>query len=754
MMRWLALLTLLVLPTSSFANQVMVSVGQLSDATRLVLTFEERPEWTTVLADGQLVLSFQDDRIDVSAVVSNAFLADTRIANLTTADDGTTLGITYNCNCVPKVFAYGSESLVIELRDNVALSRVGEVQTTSPVQPEIPRQSSLPVGRAAQDPTIANRASSDIPPADTIVVYPPNPPNFGWKPTRTELDLVATLGVAMDLSDGRAVQLISRELSRAAAQGLINATDTSSERRTNGETPGSLSAIEGRSNLSVVTSVDRDVFRTRDVVRPTNQGAICFSDSEVDLTAWGDTAEFATLGRLRRDALAENGEVQAAGALAIARYYIALGFGSEAKVAAKFAKDGARKDLILAMADIVDHGFSDASILEGQIFCDGKVALWAALAKPIDAASAPTSVKIILQTFSALPTHIRAHLGPVLAERLRSIGLEDEARNAVNAVARGGMQSNESELVSARLELGGTRPDKARQTLTSISNGTDVTAAEALLELLLDAERRDMAPNPAWVEDAPSLARATEGTDVAAAVNLAGLRGRIALGQFDKLRKALGEETPGLTDGTRNDLSISALVAAAKKADDLTFLKSELGFSKLQNIGDIPREGRLEIAERLSNLGLAARAEAYLPSTPTGNDEVGTVAKVLANLGREDQAIQLLSIVEDGESTRQLGETLAQAGMDSAAIEAFQDGGFVDEAIRAAIRAGDWDWISSNADQDSDVGLSAATRALTAPAVQPSSFNEPINGALIATSRDRRRGARTLLEQTNLSGGS
>ena len=751
-MRLFLLISFSVAASISYANQVLVSVGQLEDSTRLVLTFEDRPEWKVSNRPKEMTLTFEATALEVDIENGNNFVVGTRISQLTLGSEGRSITFELNCDCKADVYPYGASSLIVEVKESVVLADVRDVLLNAPRQPEPPvsieefdlkfQESGEQVAR----PTVVPLAS-----VDSLFIYPPNLPDLSWRSSGLKLDLVETLGFSMGSeTESQAVTLLSRGLSRASAQGLVNAQPPM-QRPTGGSRTRNDHLLDGRSNLSIVTGFERSNLSGRSSTGLTDQGRVCYQDSEVDLMAWGDTNDFRTLGLLRKEATAESGSVLPEGAFAIARYYIALGFGAEAKNVATYMNAGFQKDLVLAMADIVDHGSSSSDVFDAQIFCDGKVALWAALAKPIATGAAPASGKSILATFSAWPPHLRAHLGPVLAERLRSLGLEDEARNAVNAVARGGLQSNESELVTARMELGGTRPDKARGTLVEISNGTDVTAAEALLELLLDAERRNMAPNPAWVEDAPSLARATEGTEIAGSVNLAGLRGRIELDQFDKLRQALEERTPGLNDTTRTKLAISALVAAAQRANDEAFLRSELGFSKIAKIEAMDRAARLIVAERLLGIGLPERAEKYLPTSPETVEEAQIVAGILDGLGRTDQAIELLSQHTETENLRRLAQLLSQTGMNEQALQAFQKSGALRDAIGAAMRAGDWDWLSENGNIEAEDTLAETTQILTVPLPEVEESNQPMNGALIGSSQERRKSARELLERTRLS---
>lgn len=535
-------------------------------------------------------------------------------------------------------------------------------------------------------------------------------------------------------AQSRAVELLGNEFSRAATQGLIEAQEAPIQTNQT-DISGNLGE---RANLSVTNGIDRDIAASPNV-SPTAAGAICLSDRDVDVANWGDAKDSKQLGKLRTQAIAENGEITSKGALKLARFYIAMGFGSEAKKLARYVKNPSDIDLMIALADIVDTGGSDSPALKGQIFCDGAVAMWAALAKPLSENEAPKSTNAILAAFSSLPFHLRVHLGPHLAERFRKAGLGEQARNVLNATLRSGPKSVESKLAKAKLELSGPKPIQARNELVEISNGTDVSAAKALLELLEDAQSDQRQPEVAWVEDVPSLVRATQGTDVASELNLAGLMGLISLDRFDDVRLALKKEAPGLTDLTRSRLAANALSKAAKDGSDEAFIRSVVGFPKYIDENTLERNERFEIAERLARLGLFQRAASFLPRLPESITERRTTSKVLSNLGQTASAIE---VIEDQsqELLPELGVLYARTGYIQEALASLSDGDQNEVATFLAIQAGEWDWVAENGTHDASFATQALRNSIELDTAQP------INAALIKQAETRRDQAIRLLK--------
>jgi hypothetical protein len=546
--------------------------------------------------------------------------------------------------------------------------------------------------------------------------------------------VIDELSIGSLRGQSRAVELLGQEFSRAASQGLIEAEEMPSQSNT---IP--TRSLENRANLSVVTGIDRDIAVLTNLP-PTTSGAICVPDNEVDLTNWGDPEDRNVLGTLRSAAVAENGNVTPEGAKALARYYIALGFGAEATALTQHIENQEDRRIINAMAEILDKGGSKSKVLDGQVFCQGAVSFWAALARPLTPNEIPTDTGHILNTFSGLPFHLRSHLGPLLAERLRDAGLEEEARNAVNSVTRRGTQTDGSRLVSAQFGLEGTRPDLSRKELLQLSQGTDETAAKALLELLKDAHKRNVPPDPAWVDDVPSLVRATEGTAVASELNIAGLRGLISLSRFDDLRLALNEEGPGITDASRRELAASALTTAAGSATDVVFLRSALGLTKFIQVQDIDRKERLATANRMIGLGLVELASSFLPNAPSSVEERLTASQVSEASGDIEFALTVLGPAASDAPT-EIAELLAKSGDTEAALSSFLSGGAEERATRLAMQTGNWEWVESN-------GLSAVSEAAEALRASPQeSSATPQNGLLLEHTQSRRAKAAQLLEQ-------
>lgn len=716
----------------SQADLVRVSAGEHSSFTRIVLDFNNRPRWKTEsLPTGQRIMfqtetAFKFDLSRVFRTIGRQRLGDIRPYGY----NGLELDVV--CDCVTSFEVNGTDVIVIDIRDEMTDQMPAPTQTDA----------------ATAVPETLSTLSSNRNTPTTL----PQP----WKDRiiaggeREGVDIPSVLGeLSFSLPEqdqSVAVELLGRALSRAAAQGLIAASPDSAPRSlpTRSMDEGS---IDTRSNVSVTTGIDLVVQPFEAIIPPTDNGTVCLSDSQVAVASWGNPNDMERLGELRTAAVAESGDLDPAGAADLARFYVSLSFGAEAAVVASMLPDTPEREIIEAFADIMDWGQTESSVFDGQVFCEGEVALWAILAAPIGRSDAPETPNHILATFSALPAHLRSHLGPLVSERLRAAGLESAARTSINAVTRGGKKTEESTLAIARLDLSSSRAEAAREVLSDLSNGTDLTAAEALLELMRDAENRGMAPNPSWVEDAPTLVGALEGTDIATDLNLAGLRGLIALGRYNEFRAALIEDTPGLNSRTRKSLAIRALAEAAKNADSLQFVKAEIGLANVTSASDFSSDERLAIAQRLLDLGFPDRSLRYFSNDPESLVELEARSEALITGGKADEAIRFLESSALPGTQNVLGRAFVASGLYDEALSTFEMSGEVPEAISAALRIGNWSWI---AEIDSPE-LSEPVATLIEPISASSINDEAPNGQLIDASRTRRRHVESILNATSLA---
>lgn len=757
---------LALLPRAVAAEQVSISSGEYDGFTRLVVSFELLPEWTAGRKGSGYILDFKSKQgFDFNVENALQSLRRGRITDLDVMPDRRSLSIAVGCDCAAEIFAVSGRRIVVDIRPRPfgAWARhetemadddgVGQLAIIEDIEwvvdseddPQVGRQSFSDERPARLDPLPPLIDASEAFLLRPFDEFPDSDPILG--PLRDEPEQLQLPLTSSPSSNDGVIDILSNQLSRAISQGLVEKADEleAPERAANDATGETGTASQ---NFRSLTVFDRDTSQTEAFSEATASGIRCFSGVETELSEWGDPIGARDLGSIRRSAVAEDGMITQAGRLRLARYYLSLGFGAEARHLALGMPKSDARDLIEAIGEILDHGKSGSDIFEGQITCQGAVSLWALLAKPVSQADLPQSTDAILASFSALPRHLRSHLGPVLSERLRRAGEPENARTALNAVTRAGGGSRRQDLTAARLALIGTNAEEARKELERLTRGTDFTSAEALVELLLDAQRRSEPPKENWVDDAPSLIRATQGTDIAEKLSISALRSHVPLGRFDALRRSLNTELPGLTSDVRTSIAKLALTAISQIEDDDEFVRSEIGFSKLVSPEDLPEVGDVALIERLYDLGLPQRALRYLPVLPETQNSLALTSKVLLANGSVEQAMALVQDSETASSKAIRAQILDLRGDLLKSAEAYLEIEDLDRATLKAMRSGSWEWLVDAGPLEASA-LVQSLNETSSPKFPDT--NRPENfSALISRSKNRRTSAQALLELTEV----
>lgn len=737
------------------ADGVSVRAGEHAGFTRVVFEFPRRPDWTAGRTqfgyEIHLAGEVEIDPLDIRKAFEN--IGRDRIAAVDLLDNGTGFRIEIACRCAAEIFTLSDRLIVFDVRDgppgiwaqyeaplpHSEATNIAEIDV-----PSFPNVSQIELLSGTQSSPIEAAKGHEVPSgvpfqheiiSDSVGLYD--------QPGRQSF-------IGSQLSEGTpefderqpqsAVADLGKEFSRAIAQGLVDPIfpgtfQTEPAAPTNG-------TETARPNIDARTAID-DFFRPSDGIASASPApSSCIRNSSIDVAAWALEVPVLGVGSSRSLIIGDNGLVDEEAVLRLSRQYIALGFGAEALAVARLLPDGREKKIIAALGHILDGREGEFEVLSGQLECPGAVAFWALLSKPVRNVDLPKSTDGILETFSGLPKHIRSNLGPLFSDRLRQAGEPEDARIALNAVSRVGGGSRRQDLTASRLGLLGTNADKARTELRRLSKNTDLTAAEALFDLLLDAQNRGVSPEPDWVDDAPSLIRATQGTSVADNLSVAHLRSSIALNRFDFVRRSIFLKVPGVTEQVAKRLAAEALVAAAVTAGDDTFLRSEVGFTLYAAPEDFKAEERVKIASRLLSLGLAERAMAYLAEENSDIDYQKTKARALLSM---DMAQEALELTELGQLPDIRAAALDQLLRPKEAASIYADLGETNLAARRALQAGD---ISGSLKLDAEV-ISDALGVLSSP-----TLSSPSDGTLLQIAEEaaaRKQAALRLLTETEVS---
>lgn len=524
-------------------------------------------------------------------------------------------------------------------------------------------QLNLDAADADQDTTVAEPQSE--PPAPEMTAQNSDLPDVNLLLDMEETTRAATVNASE--------QRLLQQIGRAANQGLL---DVAVADGADPDEPRQLDPL-GRSdrplnplnNISVTSAIDRETGLM--VTRGGEEAADdhCLPDRKLALHNWGNDTPFSDqLAELRKELVREFDDVNPASVRALVKLYLYFGFGAEAKAMLSLLPEGrvdeSQREIYIALAALLDgealginHPFA------GQQGCESESSFWAAMADGTIKRSADTDA--IQQTFSRLPPHLRASLGPKVSTLFAEAGNRHIAEAILRSVNRSGMeyipQLNLAEAAIAELE--GDTEVVAEKLTEEVAERTE-TAPIALIDLiaLSYAERTALSP------DVPELAASYElesrdtalGADLRSAEIVAlALTGSFALA-FEEL------EDLTLLDGpaARADVMEPLMTLLTERADDVTFLQHALVFAQNSTATEAAPVAEI-MARRLLDLGFAEQAETTLKKLalePENESRRLMMAEAALGMGKPHNALVELMGLDGSKANRLRAEALWRNG--------------------------------------------------------------------------------------------
>lgn len=733
---------------AGIAQTVAVRSGEHAQFTRLVLALPERADYTLTRSEGRADLVFADRRLSFDTAAVFERIPKTRLDGISALPEKQGLRLALACDCIVETFWFAAASLVIDIRPAPATvaARAAPVAPSGP--PRRARRAHVKPRPLPTPPPHATTAARLVSRAFAAAA----PPAGAGKPAAPD---------EAKLAESR--ENLIREVGRAASQGLLTPrasrprpkplpADAPPRPGAEASAPDAAPPMPG-SHLRARTSIDRDM-RAAIGARPGSGAEPCLAPARVDVTAWGDEAPFGQqLAPLRARLLGEFDIPDRRTALALARLYIFFGFGAEARqVLDQFTDPDAADPVLHAMAAILEETDTGAAaaVLSGQMTCAPAVALWSALSYP----EIPTDMALdgdaVLLGLSALPAHLRAWLGPVLARRLQAAGYGRESAAARRILNRGAATATpETRLLEAEIALADGETGPGEAALSEIVAGNAGPSAEALLRLIDSRLKRGAEISYETAQLAGAYAVEYRDQPLGVALAEAYLAALAASGAFDdafaELGRVLGETGAGRA-GIRARLS--GILAA--RATDFDFLHHAL-------TGSVSAPDALDpaiannIADRLFSLGFRTEAAAYVAAA-AGGDAGRTRALLRARIalaeGRPRQAeVELLG--RDGQDANLVrAEARAMVGEHAAARILFDAAGADEAARREAWLARDWEDLADTG----ETAQAALARLKLAAARPPEIADSPgilaRNAAIVENSQELRTVIAGLLAAT------
>lgn len=683
---------LLMFPGLAAAEPVIVRSGEHATFTRLVFDFagRETAELSAVPGGYQIEVNGWRDGYDLSQVFR--YIPRTRLREIERVPGSAALFLRLGCDCAVQTFYSDGTKLVVDIQD-----------------PKIEPKRIRPPKRSVNamfDGPVQLVQGTDVDELPPLGLTSQAPPAFsGTLPLLTEplAPVVNTDGLT---------NAFAQELARAAAQGLIDPTDVLV-----GDTADRLPVA----NINIESAVDRALGRADQDGIPSAFPGACRSPRHFAVSDWADSdTPLATqIGTLRLALLDGQDRPNEAAVRALARLYIYMSFGAEARqLVDKYALDGDDAQVLAALGDLMDLSAEASTVLTSQIECDGPGALWAVLSLGYLPDDLAVDRRQILLAYTTLPAHLRRHFGPRLSQIFADAG-DTDGVSTIGAAVERVSRANDPDLILSRAfdPMEAEANERALQSLARGGNPDEAEALALVIERLLAGG--ETVPEP-FIENAAILAFERFGSPSSQRLKSLEIRSRLANGEVELAIQtfAAAEEEDALPPGEGAVLSGQATRALIEKAVDAEFLQLSLDpysdglFRRVD-----PALARM-VSRRLLTLGFPDRAAAVSPPGALGDDDADNAyaAELALVKGDTGTALRLTQRARTTDALRVRARALSAAGRHAEAAQAFARLEKTDESVAESWRASDWTRLM---DVSEDARGEVATAVLDLREVEP-----------------------------------
>lgn len=762
---FLSALVSLTLATQGFAAPVTVRSGEHGTFTRLVFSLpKDRAGWELGKSQAGYVLALEDLKADFKTKEVFDRIDRGRLIDLRPSNAGGQINLVLGCDCRAEAFVVDGGLLVVDIHD--------------PSEPDSP-----PPDDGVEKDRV--NSASDLSKLEKTPGLIPNPTALETR----QISLPLNPGMAGQVSVGLALvpdithtdpdELLDRQsrtlvaqkrlleqLGRAATQGLLQPVEpiefdtprprsfVAQEDHANAEAePTAPNLSQGGSeisnvNFSAATSIDKDMLKSVGGLMLAGHSNTCLENSFFELGTWAkETPLPEQVGYWRGKLFSETDQIDPEAMTSLARLYLHFGFGAEAREVLRLAKKEDERTLVnSALARLVDGvDPPENPSLSNQMHCGTKVALWSMLAASQVLPSDEINVSSVLFTFSALPAHLRLHLGPELSHRLLSSG-NAEAAQTVLSFARRGLQENEPHLTlaDAQIDLSKGRYKEAIKGLETVVEANRDISPSALVALV----QTYASENIALPEDTAALVAAFalehRNGPMGPSLRRSLVTARALAGQF----KAGDAE---LTEIEKRDGSVEAFgirsdlyVRLSEKAGDIAFLTLVMDRKDDLASGLSDKSANM-VAERLLSLGFPRQAGALLRGSASGKEGRGRRVLrsrvALAEFKPHNAEAELLGL--SGEDIDMLrAQARALSGDHGVAHRLYDSLNEPEAAQRSAWLSSDWSTLSRS--DDPAYAAIATLAAAPAASTETGSTQAPEETRILARNK-------ALLQQSSAS---
>lgn len=740
MIRLFVIIAVAATPNFLRAETISVISGEHADFSRLVFQYPEEEDWSIYRFENGYVLDTETDGFDYNTDQVFNFIPKTRISKLESTGGGT-LKIFTRPGFHLDAFDLRKGRLVVDIKDGLPsknskferskLTRENETRPREIVENDDKNNSPSDASSDATSILTGEGSTFDAIISDRLTITGNNElTQTALFPSMVDLSVrqpqtVEYFSPGIDPLGEQQMRVQEMEealfgqVGRAVSQGLLQAdlpdTELAAEaterlkstqvsiKESVAPTLPSPPEVADTQHVSVQTAVDRDLKQSNSSNVGLESDAFCPPEEFLDIRNWGEPPLNGLLfSELRSQALGEFDQPNNSGVEKLAKYYLYLSFGAEAKVILdEFGVFVPNSGVLRVISDVMDNGYSDAYGTLGELSeCTGAAGFWAAIAsKEFDQDQAILGPQIA-SYFSGLPVHLRQHLGPELSERFISIGAVETAKLIQNAISRvEGDHGDAFDLLDVEMQISEGNFENVVESLDTIAKRDGPAAADALIRMIEVHFEQGTSVDQKTAELAEVLTIEHRGTPMEGDLLKASIAARILSSSPDLALDSLLREQDLLTLEDRKRLTNAAANGFTASFDDFAFAKEAMA---LVNSGEnllLTDETNLQISERMLAIGFEDLASNFTDFKSELNDRMRIVLGNLAKKrGNTEEALAYLLGVDEPKTVAMRAELYLELGFPDKAAEEFKQANQTSEADEASFLAENWPALADSQD--------------------------------------------------------
>lgn len=704
-MKFVLSLIFLVGASTVDAQTIVVRSGEHDGFTRLVFAMPELDRWTVFKTDEGYTLRIAEPKPTFDLTDVYRRITKERVAQVVAVPESGDLALVINCDCYAMPFEFGTGMLVIDIKDGEApegsaFELAADGSAYSADFKEVTSQAALRPKATGRD-----IERSSLPSLPTAISKAARISNTDGPVLET--DLVG------EFTQGKKDLLW--QLSKGVADGSVEPTGAF-------EIVAPPVQREGQANMRIGSDLGMlPNIATRPDTEMTGNGQDCISSQQVDMAAWLPENQTDIVAEIAPYTTGLVGEFDRPDQSAIEqaiRFYLALGFGAEARLVVKAFKLAPPDRAIWeTLSYIVDLDLPPGDVFSDMEVCTTNAALWSILSATEMPPPSQVAIPAVLRAFSELPLHLRRLLGPGLATRFLARNDTQTARAIRDAILRApGDVGPEVQLMEAEIAIVNGETQIAEDLLSPLSGGSNLAGLKATAALIHSKVDLGEEVSLELVTTAEALLHEARGgqdeADIATALAL-GYATQNRFTEAFNMAAQGGDVVPALWSVLANRGSDEALLTWAILQKPSVPPAVEAGTAT-------------KIAKRLLDLGFPDPALLWInpiseESEAARNDMLFLAAEAELSLNRVPEAFARLKEL-DGEQATRLRAKILAAMRPETAVEYLSASGQPVEATRAAKQTQNWAELSTL----EPTGIWRDAAALTLPLVDGTSARDPL----------------------------